>query len=180
MDGIEERKQVSGPSRPRFSLLMNRPEAKIKGFRCETPNTKNSEGTLLVCHHLPTPQQGRAGASTHACIAVALCLGNVLEANHLGVLAEALTADVETVLADDGLLVTAHAAVAGALAHGTGSDQLLTAAPLLEVTHVVRKSFLGEGGVGKKVIIRRKPCVVRNVAILEGKEKSKCRTRRKY
>jgi hypothetical protein len=65
-------------------------------------------------------------------------LGDVLEANHLGVLTEALTANVETVLADDGLLVTAHAAVAGALAHRAGCDQLLTAAPLLEVTHVVR------------------------------------------
>ncbi len=109
---------------------------------------------------------------------MALCLGNVLEANHLGVLAEALTANVETVLADDGLLVTAHTAVAGALAHGTGSDQLLTAAPLLEVTHVVRKSFLGNGGEKRKRVHLKKTRVTeRIVANVLEKEKSTRRTR---
>ena len=48
------------------------------------------------------------------------------------VLTEALTADVELVLADEGLLVTADNAAAGAL---TLLD-LLAGAPLLEVSHV--------------------------------------------
>lgn len=49
------------------------------------------------------------------------------------VLTEALTADVELVLADEGLLVAADNAVAGALA----LLDLLAGAPLLEVAHVV-------------------------------------------
>ena len=55
------------------------------------------------------------------------------EAKVLGVLAEALAADVELVLADEGLLVAAHDAAAATLAHA----DLLARAPLVEMAHCV-------------------------------------------
>ena len=70
-----------------------------------------------------------------------MCLLDVDETDLVGVLTEALTADVQTVLADDGLLVTADAAVARALTHLGGGNHLLAGTPLLEVTHTVRESF---------------------------------------
>ena len=65
------------------------------------------------------------------------------EAEVGGVLTEALTAHVELVLADEGLLVAADHAVAGALA----LLDLLAGTPLLEVTHV---SF------STKILVQRK------------------------
>jgi len=60
-------------------------------------------------------------------------LAELGEADVLGVLAEALTADVQLILADKSLLVGADHAVAGSLTHA----DLLAAAPLLKVTHDV-------------------------------------------
>jgi hypothetical protein len=56
----------------------------------------------------------------------------LVEAKVVGVLTEALTADVELVLADQRFLVGAHDAAASTLAQ----TDLLAGAPLLEVTHV--------------------------------------------
>jgi hypothetical protein len=56
----------------------------------------------------------------------------LVEAKVVGVLTEALTADVELVLADQRLLVGAHDAAASTLAQ----TDLLAGAPLLEVAHV--------------------------------------------
>ena len=67
------------------------------------------------------------------------CLRDLVEANHVGVLTEALTAGVESVLADDGLLVAADAAAARTLAHVAGDKHLLAGTPLLEMTHAVRR-----------------------------------------
>ncbi len=62
-----------------------------------------------------------------------LALLVLAEAKVLSVLAEALTADVELVLADEGLLVAADDTAAAALAHA----DLLAGTPLVEMAHGV-------------------------------------------
>lgn len=54
------------------------------------------------------------------------------ETNVLGILTEALTTNVQFILADESLLVGANDAVAGSFAHAN----LLAGAPLVEVTHL--------------------------------------------
>jgi hypothetical protein len=59
-------------------------------------------------------------------------LAKLVEADVLSVLAEALTAHVQLVLADQSLLVRADHAAARALAH----TDLLAGAPLVEMSHL--------------------------------------------
>jgi len=53
------------------------------------------------------------------------------EANFFGVLTEALTADVELILADNSFLVGADNAITGALAH----PNFLARTPLIQMSH---------------------------------------------
>lgn len=66
-------------------------------------------------------------------IIVHTALTQLLEADVVSVLTEALTAHVQLVLADDGLLVGADDAAARALAHA----DLLARTPLIKVSHDV-------------------------------------------